>query len=316
MDSRDLITGNKTVHLMGTTIKLTIIHRNPQQILDKVVSLLEKYEGRFSANDSRSELSEVNHKAGIEPVQVHPEIYDLIEIGRKHSLAKNSLLNIAIGPLIQTWRIGFNDARVPSSDEIEGLLPQIDPNHIQINPEKQTVFLTQKEMAIDLGALAKGYIADRIIDYLQEVGVHSALINLGGNLVTFGPALNRADHQWRVGIQNPVKTRGNIQFILKVQNKSVVTSGIYERKLEQNGQTFHHIFDSKTGYPIETNTASLTIVSDLSIDGEIWTTRLYGQPIEQIIKTLNETKGIDGLAISTEGKVAYSEGMKDLLDQT
>lgn len=313
MDSSNFKKGNKTVHLMGTTITLTIIHQNPQPILEKTVSLLEKYEQRFSANGSRSELNEVNQNAGIKPVYVHPELYDLITIGKTHSLAKNSLLNIAIGPLIQTWRIGFDNARVPSPAEIQKLVKQIDPHDIHLNPEKQTVFLTQKEMAIDLGALAKGYIADRIIDYLKEVRVHSALINLGGNLVTFGPALKRADHQWRIGIQNPVETRGNTQFVLKVQNKSVVTSGIYERKLEKDGNTFHHIFDSKTGYPIETNTASLSILSNLSIDGEIWTTRLYGQPIDQIIETLNLTEGIDGLIISTNGEIAYSEGMQKFL---
>lgn len=313
MGSAHLKKENKTIHLMGTTITLTITHHNPHPILEDVVSLLKKYEQRFSANDSRSELSEVNQKAGIEPVHVHAELYDLINIGCIHSLPKNSLLNIAIGPLIQTWRIGFNDARVPSTNEIQGLIKQIDPHQIQLDPEKQTVFLTQKEMAIDLGALAKGYIADRLIDYLKEMAVHSALINLGGNLVTFGSALNRVDHQWRIGIQNPVKTRGNSQSILKVQNKSVVTSGIYERKLEENGQTFHHIFDPKTGYPIETETASLTIVSDLSVDGEIWSTRLYGQPIEQVIETLNSTDGVEGLVISTEGEVAYSKGMNSFL---
>lgn len=304
---------NKTVHMMGTTITLSVTHPTPEKIINEMILQLQVYEQRFSANDVRSELSEINNNAGIQPITVHPELYELTKIGKFHSVAQDSHLNIAIGPLVQTWRIGFDDARVPSEDEIQNLLNRINPYEILLDDAKQSVFLRQKGMAIDLGSLAKGYIADRLIDYLRSVEATSALINLGGNLVCFGPALKRADQQWRIGIQNPVHSRGNTQIVLKLQNKSVVTSGIYERHLEKNGQTFHHIFDSQTGYPIETKIASLTIISDLSIDGEIWTTRLFGFPTEKIINILNQLEGIDGVVISNSGQVAYSEGVKTLI---
>lgn len=305
--------GNKQIHMMGTTITLTVTHPNPNYVLGEITNFLQKYEQCFSANDPRSKLNEVNRQAGIGAVSVDSELYDLVKIGKTHSLAENSYLNIAIGPLVQAWRIGFDDARVPTADEIKELLKIINPHEIILNDSKQSVFLTQKGMAIDLGALAKGYIADRIVDYLREVDAKSALINLGGNLVTFGPALKRTDRQWRIGIQNPVANRGNTQFILKLQNQSVVTSGIYERKLEKNGQIFHHIFDSQTGYPVKTDIASLTIISDLSVDGEIWTSRLFGQPKKQIIDTLNQMQHIEGLLITTDGGVLFSEGLKGLV---
>lgn len=303
---------SKVIQLMGTTIDLTVTHVEPETVLSELVSLLKGYEQRFSANDAHSELSEINQQAGIQPVIVHPELYELIKIGKQHSIAPNSYLNIALGPLVQSWRIGFDNARVPADSEIQALLKITNPNHIHLKDEAYSVFLAQKGMKIDLGALAKGYIADRLLDYLKEVHAKSALINLGGNLVTYGPALNRADQLWRIGIQNPVKTRGNTQIILKVPQKSVVTSGIYERQLEENDQTFHHIFDPKTGYPIETDLASLTIVSDQSVDGEIWTTRLFGQTAAQIIQSLNQMEGIDGLVITTHGGIHYSTGMEKL----
>src|SRR5699024_3852358 len=106
--------------------------------------------------------------------------------------------------------------------------------------------------------------------------------------------------------QNPVKTRGQSQIILKVNHQSVVTSGIYERQLQKNGQTFHHIFDPQTGYPMETQLASLTIVSDLSVDGEIWTTRLFGLAPDEIIKQLNQIPTIDGLVITKDGQTKIS----------
>ena len=301
---------SKSIQLMGTTIDLTITHQEPEIILSELVSLLKLYEQRFSANDDQSELNTINQQAGLAPVSVHPELFELIQIGKEHSLASNSYLNIALGPLVQTWRIGFDNARVPTDAEVQDLLKITDPNQIQLDEETHTVFLAQKGMKIDLGALAKGYIADRLLDYLAKENVQSALLNLGGNLVTFGPALNRADLLWRIGIQNPIKNRGNSQIILKVPQKSVVTSGIYERHLKNDGKTFHHIFDRETGYPIESKIASLTIVSDQSVDGEIWTTRLFGQTPEQIIKILNQIDGIDGLVITTQGATHYSTGMR------
>jgi len=313
MKARQLEKGNKTLQLMGTTIHLTVVHEEPYKIIDEITARLINYEQRFSANDPSSELSEINKHAGIQAVKVHPELYELIQIGKLHSIASNSNLNIAIHPLTQLWRIGFDDARVPTDEEIKQRLQRINPYNILLNDEESSVFLSKKGMSIDLGALAKGYIADRVISYLKEMNVASSLINLGGNLVTYGPALKRPDKEWRIGIQNPVHARGNSQVILSVKNKSVVTSGIYERNLQVNGQMFHHIFDSQTGYPVETDIASLTIVSDLSVDGEIWTSRLFGQPAVQIITTLNQMETIDGLLILTSGKVLFSEGLKDLM---
>lgn len=313
IDQKILKEASKNVRMMGTSIDLTVTHQYPEFILNEIVLRLQMYEHRFSANDARSELSEVNANAGIQSVSVHPELYELIKLGKEHSLASNSHLNIAIGPLIQTWRIGFDHAKVPSNEEVQELLTITNPNKITLDDATKSVFLMQKGMKIDLGALAKGYIADRIIDYLAEEAVKSALINLGGNLVTYGPALKREDRFWRIGIQNPVHSRGTSQIILKLQNKSVVTSGIYERKLEHNGETFHHIFDPRTGYPVETKLASLTIISDESVDGEIWTTRLFGQTPTQIINAINEMKTIDGLVITKDGDIIYSEGMKKFL---
>ena len=302
---------HKVVHLMGTVIDLTIAHLHPEPVLDEVVRLLEVYEHRFSANDPTSELGEVNHFAGVRPVHVHPELFELIEIGKKHSLDKNSNLNIAIGPLVQTWRIGFDDAKVPSDEEVKQVLKNIDLDQVLL--KNNMVYLKSAGMAIDLGALAKGYIADRIIDYLKSVNTQSALINLGGNLVTMGPALHNPDQKWRIGVQNPIKSRGNSQLVLNIQNKSVVTSGIYERSLSKDGKTFHHILDSKTGYPIETDVASLTIVSDLSIDGEIWTTRLFGKPVSFILNEVSSLEGIEAVVINNRGEVFYTKGIEKFI---
>lgn len=304
-----------TVRLMGTIIDLFVTHTRPDAILEEAIRRLRIYEKRFSANDPTSELMQINQLAGKAPLAVHPDLFHLIQLGKYHSLAPNSHLNIAIGPLVQTWRIGFADAKVPDAEEIQQLLEITDPKKILLSEENQSVFLQQKGMAIDLGAVAKGYIADLLTAYFKEAGVASALINLGGNVVVFGPSQHHEDPYWRIGIQNPLLPRAHYSAVLKIQNQSAVTSGVYERQLESQGKHYHHILDPKTGYPAETEVTSLTIVSDSSVDGEIWTTRLFGQPADVVLATLDRSEAIDGILITKDGRLLCSKGLEGRLQR-
>ena len=302
-----MIQKKERIHMMGTVIDLLIEHDNPDPIMAEAIERLRVYEHRFSANRHDSELMAINHQAGQRPVVVHPQLYDLIKIGKYHSCADDSNLNIAIGPLIQTWRIGFQDAKVPSQAEIDELLRLTNPHHIILDDQEQTVFLKESGMKIDLGCLAKGYMADLLVDFLKTAGVTAALINLGGNIVGLGPVRQGQAEKWRIGIQDPQKNRNDYVTVLDIANQSVVTSGIYERSLKKDNQTYHHIFNPKTGYPTQTDVASLTIRSKQSVDGEIWTTRLYGHQSETIIDTLNQLDDIDGIVITQTGHVLYSK---------
>jgi len=306
---------SREIHRMGTIIQLSIQHNHANVILDEIIDRLKRYEKRFSAHDSASELMEVNNNAGLKQVKVNPSLYELIKIGKIHSSAPNSSLNIAIGPLVNAWRIGFEDAKVPSQRMIQTLLSKTQVRNIILDDQNQTVFLKQKGMFIDLGALAKGYIADLLIHDLESLNVSSALINLGGNVMTYGISPNRKDGYWRIGIQHPFLPRGNYIAILKALNQSVVTSGIYERTFTMNNQTYHHILDPNTGYPIKTEVAGLTIVSEKSVDGEIWTGRLFGQTPHQIIDTLNQLKDIEGIIITKNSELLYTESLKSYLTE-
>lgn len=304
---------SREVRMMGTKIQITVQHEKPEEVLNEIVIRLEEYKDRFSANDNHSELMQVNKNAGIKPVKVNPSLYKLIKIGKKHSVPVDSSLNITIGPLVKAWNIGFKDAHVPSEEEIESLLHKTNPNDIILDHKKQTVLLKHTGMFIDLGAVAKGFIADLVIKDFKSMGVSAGLINLGGNVMTYGRAPKHQDGYWRIGIQHPFLPRGNYMRILKVKNQSVVTSGIYERKLTINGKTYHHILDRSTGYPIETDIASLTIVSNKSLDGEIWTGRLFGQSVEMIMGTLELLEGVEGIVITKNGELHCSEALKPFL---
>ncbi|EFW89458.1 MULTISPECIES: FAD:protein FMN transferase [Streptococcus] len=299
-----------SIKMMGTIIDILIESDTPEKHINDVCHLLTIYKNRFSANDADSELMVINNSSGIDPVSVHPDLFELTQLGKTHSLTHPGNLNIAIGPLVQSWRIGFVDANVPNPKKIQNALALSNPNNIILNPDKKSIFLSQKGMKIDLGALAKGYIADKVMDYLKSEKVTSAMINLGGNVLVYGDNPKQENGIWRIGIQNPKTTRGNNIGILSLKNKSVVTSGIYERHLRIGHKDYHHIFDRKTGYPIETDMASLTIVSDLSVDCEIWTTKLFGLPIIQALTTIQNTPNIEGILITKDNRLAITSGLK------
>ena len=312
---------SRSTHLMGATITISLLPPSndaqaehtaeelqsskanclAEQLLDNVFELLKVYNQRFSANDANSELMQVNHAAGKHPVSVDPELFELIQIGKEQSLLPESHLNIAIGPLVQTWRIGFADARIPNNDEIAHALSLTDPQLIALDPLNCTVLLAKEGMKLDLGCLAKGYIADKVADYLKSQHVTSALINLGGNIKTIGDNV-LAGRPWQIGIQDPRQPRGTNLAVLPICNQSVVTSGTYERKLQVNGHTYHHI-------PVDTQLASITIISDNSLDGEIWTTRLYGEKPRQLLARVEQEKDIEALIVTTDNRVYYSSGI-------
>lgn len=297
---------NRRFRMMGTVIDVTCYLPEPDKeetIFQTVQAKLADYEYRFSANSSTSQIAAINAAAGRQPVQVDQDLFDLIALGKFHSCQPNTYLNIAIGPLIQLWRVGFSNARLPEPAEIDDCLKRIDPQQIILNPKDHSVFLAVEGMKLDLGAVAKGYFADQILAYLRTQGIESAFINLGGNLLTMGEAYHQPDGLWRIGIQDPQKTRGTDIALLLVRDKSVVTSGIYERTFTTKGKTYHHIFSPRTGYPIESDLASLTILSDLSVTGEIWTTHLFGKDIPQIMGELAIQPGIEGILIDKENTI-------------
>lgn len=303
---------SRQVRAMGTVIDILLPDETPEELMALAETRLHEYEYIFSANDASSELMKVNLNAEIKPVTVRPELFHLIKLGLSHSLSNHSRLNIAIGPLVQTWRIGFSDAKVPSQVEIQQQLALVDPKQVVLDEVQRTVFLTKAGMKLDLGSLAKGYIADLIVAELQQRGVQSGLLNLGGNILTFG-ASSHADGLWRIGIRDPSGGEADWKRLLKIRSQSVVTSGIYERTLQTANRSYHHIFDPLTGYPAETEVASLTIVSEKSVTGEIWTTRLFGYPPAEILRQVNTLPEIEALILLKDGTEFLSMGLKKYL---
>jgi thiamine biosynthesis lipoprotein len=302
-------TSNKTLYLMGTVIKLYLVSERADMLIDEASMMLTNFEQVFSANNDRSPLATLKETAYKAPQKVPQSLFDLIKIGKAHSQTGDNLLNIAIGPLTRLWHIGFEDAYVPSHEEIEAVLGLIKPENIFLDEENQTVFFKEEGMTIDLGAIAKGYFCDKIMTFFIENGAVSAMVDLGGNVLVYGDS-PKGKPDWEVGIQNPFLPRGHLVASVGIRNQSVVTSGIYERTFKIDGQTYHHIFDSQTGYPIKTNLASLTIIADKSLDCDLYTTKFFGLDISTILQKVNRIVGMAAIVITTDGRMAHTSNLK------
>lgn len=299
---------NRKWDMMGTHIYATVYNTTDETILDQIGNFLNKYNLIFSMYDENAELYKLNKISRKEVFSPSEELYELIEIGIRNSRSEGSL-NIFISPLVNLWNIGFDNHRVPSKLEIKEALQNINPKNFVM--ENGKVYFLSDKMSIDLGALAKGYICDKIIEYLESINIDSAIINLGGNIRTLGNAYHNPDNKFHIGLQSPGHNRGEHLLYLGINNMSIVTSGIYERNFEEDGIFYHHIIDPNTGYPIETDMQSLTIISKESIDGEIWTTRLFGYDFDKI-KYYAENNNFEAIGIY-KTEVKFTSNIKNYL---
>lgn len=267
-------------HALGTAITLQVFGTTDETIINESFDLIDHYEDLLTVNRDYSEVMEINHAAGQKPVQVSSAVYDLVKLAVEQS-RQNFGFNALIGPLVKLWAIGFKGAHVPTSDQIKAKMKLIDPFKVDLDDENQTVFLQKEGMELDLGGIAKGWIADRIRDFWRAYGVHAGIINLGGNILLVGDSPKRANGQWTVGIQDPKKPRGNNISSVMVSECSVVTSGTYERFLVVDGHKYHHLIDPRTGYPVETDLAGVTTFTKNSVQAELECKRLFfaGHPI-------------------------------------
>ncbi|WP_086874169.1 FAD:protein FMN transferase [Kosakonia pseudosacchari] len=287
--------------LMGSPILLKLFADNPA-LASRVFGLIKRYEDLLTVNRAHSQVMDINHAAGQHPVAVSRPVYELIKCAKAASMVQDSAFNLAIGPLVKLWRIGFKGDRVPPADEIAARLRITHPQDVVLNDADSSVFLTQPGMEIDLGAIAKGFIADRVRDYLHQQDVRDGLINLGGNVQT----LDTPQGSWSIGLKKPFSSSDALVGSIEVVNQSVVTSGTYERYFEQDGKRWHHILDPRSGYPLDNELDSVTIISRDSLDGDIWTTLIFGLGVEKGCALLKQREDIEAIFVTKNRDIILS----------
>lgn len=297
--------------LMGTYVKIQIFDEGKQDVLDKGFDRIKELDKKITVNQKGSEVDDINQKAGIEPVKVSDDVYDLIKDSIYYSKDSDGGFDLSIGPITQLWHIGFDDARKPEQEEIDKALTFVDYQKVILNDEEKSVFLPEKGMELDLGAIAKGYITDEAVDVLKENGVTSGIVDLGGNVYVLGDNPKSEDGTWRVGIQDPNEVRNTIVGTVREKNKTLVTSGIYERNLEVDGDVYHHLFDSRTGYPFDNEIAGVTIVADKSIAGDGLSTGVFAKGVKEGMAYVDSLEGVDAIFVTKDDHIYVSSGLTD-----
>lgn len=311
---RTLVEGDPysdTQFLMGTVVTVKIYDKGKQGALDAAFARVQQLADQLTVNQKGSEVDKINQNAGIKPVHVTPSVYRVIAAAKHYSENSNGSFDLAIGPITSLWHIGFADARKPAQSEIDAKLPLVHYQNVTLNKKKQTVYLQKKGMAIDLGGIAKGFITDEVVKTLKKQHVTTAIIDLGGNIFVMGKSPKDAKKDWNVGIQDPKKPRGTAIGTLPASNKTVVTSGIYERYLKVNGKVYMHLMNPKTGYPFDNELMGVSIVTNKSVDGDALSTATFDKGLVDGMAYIEKLKYADAIFITKDKKVYVSSGLKD-----
>ena len=237
---------------------VTIRAYAPQETVDDALRLVSDYERVLSKTVENSDVWKLNHAAG-QPVEVNPETAELLRLAVAISADCDGAFDVSIAPLSALWDFTAESPSLPDADALQNAAALVDYRNIVI--EGNTVTL-RNGASVDLGGVAKGYIADRVAEFLKQSGVRHACINMGGNVLVFGGKPDGT--AWQIGVRDPNGTPEQSEEVLSLTDGAVVTSGNYERFFELDGVRYHHILDPKTGMPVQNGLASVTILTGQS----------------------------------------------------
>lgn len=283
--------------------------------LHKLYDIYNDYEGIHN-------IKTINDQAGIAPVTVDQEMIDLLLFSKEEAEKYSDKTNIAMGPVLRLWHNfrteGLKNpeaAAIPSKESLEEAKKHTDLSKVIIDDKENTVFLEEKEMSLDIGATAKGYATQIVVDHLKEMGVESAIISAGGNVESIGKPLDDDREKWGIGLQNPIavddQTAEKLFDVVFANDKAVVTSGDYQRYYTVGDKRYHHIIDPDTLMPADYYRA-VTVVADNSGVADFMSTTLFILPLEEG-KALAEKAEVDVLWYMKDNSTVSTLGMDQML---
>ena len=307
----------KTKFAMDTICSITLYETSkeeqPEEIFEECFRIIADIENKMSVDRYESEVSEINRNAGIKPVRVSSDTYQVIHSGIEYSEMMSGDFDITVGPLVRLWGISKPDPEVPLKTEIDEAVQLVDYRNVELNEAEQTVFLKTKGMTLDLGGIAKGFAGDVVAELLKSKGVKHATVDLGGNLVTVGSKPDGND--WKVGIQTPFGQNGDYFAILSMPENAIVTSGIYQRYFEENGTIYHHIMNTHTGYPVNNHLVSVSVVCKSSMRADALAKSLtFG--VKKGLRFIENQPGVEAIFVTDTDEVYVTQGLKGAIKIT
>ena len=274
----------------------------PQDVLDQACRMCARYEELFSRTREGSDVWRINN-AGGKPVAVDYRTTDVVGRALSYCEESGGLFDITIGAVSELW--DFSEGVVPERADVERALPHVGWERVELDGD--TIALGDPQARLDLGGIAKGYVADRLMEYFVRSGVTSAYVNLGGNVKVYG--YKQDGTPWHVGVRDP-KGDDDAQVVARVSTTdgSLVTSGLYQRSFERDGRTYWHILDPRTGYPVQTDVVSASIFSHESIDGDGYTKPLFMWSTDDVEAFFQAHPALQGLLVHTDGSLHMTPG--------
>lgn len=300
---------SKKGFFFDTMISVSVLCDSQEQgetLLDEVFAMCSKFENIFSRTKEESELYRLNHRSGNE-VMVSEDLYALLSCAKEYYEKTDGRFDISVAPLSDLWDFKSEPPKVPDDAQIKKTLEKTDYSQVHLEPEHKVVF-DDPDTMLDLGALAKGYIADKLKAYLVSEGIEGGYINLGGNVLTIGKKEDGSP--WEIGIQKPFAERNEIVAYVDSVGSSVVSSGIYERYFEVDGKLYYHVLDPETGYPVETDLAQVTILSEESLEGDALSTSCLILGYEKGRQLIEDTSGVEAVFVKKDGTVETTGGVE------
>ena len=299
---------NNQINVSGqyfdTAVSITI-YGGTKDVADKCKDICSKYENMFSNKIDSSEISMINiNSAKGNWTTVSNETLELIKKGIEFGNISNGLFDITIGEVSQLW--DFKDGNnLPDPATIKEKISNVNYKNIEI--DGNNVRLSNPNAKLDLGGIAKGYIADKLKEYLLSQNIDSALINLGGNVLLVGSKLDGSN--FRIGIQKPFEESGETILVVNTHDKSIVTSGTYERYFYKDNKLYHHILDTHTGYPVENDLCSVTIISDSSMMGDGLSTTAFLMGLNDGLNYIESLENTEAIFIDKDLKIHTTTGL-------
>ena len=292
---------------LGTIIDITLYDTDNQAYLEEVKDLIQEYDQLFDRNNEKSDLYKLN---ALKSYTVNKSTYEVVETALEYSRLTQGYFDITINPIVDLWKIGTDDENIPPPKAIEDALLSVGYDHVLLKDDNLISLIN--DASLDLGGIAKGFIADEIVGVLEAKDIKRALINLGGNIYAYGNSPDGGP--WSIGIRHPEEKRNGSILKVMLENKSVVTSGVTERFFIVNDQRYHHILDPFTGYPIDNNILSVTIISDNSMIGDALATGMFALGVEEAFKTLKQLKDVQMIIVTTDKNIYYSKTLEDKIE--
>ena len=297
---------SRELFAMDTFMSIVTYGDAAEEAADAAAGEIARLDSLFSVGIADSDIAVLNCE---KKAAVSGETMELIERSAAISRSTDGTFEPTVYPLMEAWGFPSGNYRIPSDDELEKLLENVDVSRIRTDPASGTVSFTSAQTAIDLGGIAKGYTSARLMDLFREYGLVSAKVSLGGNIQVLGKKPDGT--RWKIGIED-ASGNGTLAGVIETEDSAVVTSGDYERYFEENGVRYHHILDPETGYPARSGLAGVTIISSDGTLADALSTALFVMGSEKAEEYWREhADEFDMILQKTDGTLSVSEGIED-----